>query len=84
MEMIEKISVTQKELPSGKCQVKFFIQDEVKPQYGYLLVHEPKTVGEIISEIQERMQKRKTLTSGINPFSLNQAKDDHNFYLFTA
>jgi hypothetical protein len=85
MEAIEKISVTQKELPSGNCQVKFFIEDERKPQYGYLLVNEPKPVGEIIAEIQERLEKRKMAMSGLNPFSVKHSvKDDHNFYLYSA
>lgn len=78
------ISITQKELPSGNCQVKFFIEDETKPMYGYLLTSDPKPVGEIIAEIQERMYRRKTLSSA-NPISLtNPVKEDHNFYLFSA
>ena len=84
MEAIDKISVTQKELPSGNCQVKFFIEDERKPQYGYLLVNEPKPVGEIIAEIQERLERRMA-TSGLNPFSvMHQQKEDNNFYLYSA
>lgn len=85
METINNISVTQKELPSGNCQVKFFIEDERRPQYGYLLVNEPKPVGEIIAEIQERLEKRRMAFSGLNPFSLkNPIKDDHDFLLFSA
>jgi len=85
MEAIDKISVTQKELPSGSCQVKFFIEDERKPQYGYLLVNEPKPIGEIIAEIQERLEKRRMVTSGLNPFSvMNKQKEDNNFFLYSA
>ncbi|MCL6259048.1 hypothetical protein M3O96_08120 [Aquiflexum sp. TKW24L] len=85
MEAIDKISVTQKELPSGNCQVKFFIEDERKPQYGYLLVNEPKPVGEIIAEIQERLERRRIATSGLNPFSvMHPQKEDNNFYLYSA
>ena len=85
MEAMEKISVTQKELPSGNCQVKFFIEDEQKPQYGYLLVNEPKPVGEIITEIQERLERRRMATSGLNPFSVkNSVREDNNFYLYSA
>lgn len=85
METINNISVTQKELPSGNCQVKFFIEDERRPQYGYLLVSEPKPVGEIIAEIQERLEKRRMAFSGLNPFSLkNTVKEDHDFLLFSA
>jgi hypothetical protein len=81
MEDITKISLTQKTLPSGNCQVKFFIEDEQKPQYGYLLVNEPKSVGEILEEIKSRMEQRRMS----NPFSVKQPlKDDHNFYLYSA
>jgi hypothetical protein len=65
--------------------VKFFIEDERKPQYGYLLVNEPKPVGEIIAEIQERLERRRMATSGLNPFSvMHQQKEDNNFYLYSA
>lgn len=85
MKDLNKISVEQKELPSGNIQVKFFIEDEVRPMYGYLLTNEPKPVGEIILEIQERMLQRRMSMSGINPFSLkNPVKEDHNFYLYSA
>lgn len=85
MEKLTKISVTSKELPSGNCQVKFIVEDEAKPQYGYLLVNEPKPVGEIIEEIRQRMEKRRMAHSGLNPFSVkNPVKDDHNFYLYSA
>lgn len=85
MEKQMKISITQKALPSGNCQVKFFIEDEKRPQYGYLLTNEPKPIGEIIAEIQERMQQRRSAMTGINSFSLkNPNKDDHNFYLYSA
>lgn len=85
MEDQTKISVTSKQLPSGNCQVKFFIEDEKRPQYGYLLVNEPKPVGEIIAEIKERMEQRRMAMSGLNPFSVKTpVKDDHNFYLYSA
>lgn len=85
MNELNKISVEQKELPSGNVQVKFFIEDERRPMYGYLLTNEPKPVGEIISEIQERMLQRRMAMSGLNPFSLkNPVKEDHNFYLYSA
>jgi hypothetical protein len=85
METINNIRVTQKELPSGNCQVKFFIEDERRPKYGYLLTNEPKPVGEIIAEIQERLEKRRMAFSGLNPFSLkNTVREDHDFLLFSA
>ncbi|WP_194774535.1 hypothetical protein [Pararhodonellum marinum] len=85
MEKEINIRLSAKQLPSGNCQVKFFVEDEQRPQYGYLLVQEPKTVGEIISEIRERMEKRMHAYHGLNPFSVKTPlKDDHNFYLYTA
>lgn len=81
MEDITKISFIQKTLPSGNCQVKFFIEDEQKPQYGYLLVNEAKSIGEILEEIKSRMEQRRM----VNPFSVKQSlKDDYNFYLYSA
>ncbi len=85
MENQEKISITTKTLASGNCQVKFFIEDEKKPQYGYLLVSEPKPVGEIINEIKQRMERRKSSALNMNPFfPIPPAPEDHNFYLFSA
>jgi hypothetical protein len=85
METQEKISITTKTLASGNCQVKFFIEDEAKPQYGYLLVNEPKPVGEIIEEIKNRMERRKQTSLNLNPFfPIPSKSEDHNFYLFSA
>lgn len=85
MENQEKISITTKTLASGNRQVKFFIEDEVKPQYGYLLVTEPKPVGEIIEEIKQRMERRKSTAMNLNPFfPVPAVQEDHNFYLFSA
>jgi len=85
MENQEKISITSKILASGNRQVKFFIEDDVKPQYGYLLVTEPKPIGEIIEEIKLRMERRKSASMNMNPFfPVKPAQDDHNFYLFSA
>lgn len=85
MENQDKISITSKTLASGNRQVKFFIEDENKPQYGYLLMTEPKSVGEIIEEIKLRMEKRKSASLNMNPFfPLQPSQEDHNFYLFSA
>ncbi|PZX55714.1 hypothetical protein [Algoriphagus chordae] len=85
MENQEKISITTKTLASGNCQVKFFIEDEAKPQYGYLLVNGPKPVGEIIDEIKERMERRRSTALNMNPFFPAAASpEDHNFYLYSA
>jgi hypothetical protein len=69
MENTEKISITTKTLASGNCQVKFFVADEKKPQYGYLLVTE----------------KRRMDTMNLNPFfPLSPTSEDHTFYLYSA
>lgn len=85
MEIAEKISITTKTLASGNCQVKFFIKDETKPQYGYLLVTEPKQVGEIIDEIKDRIERRRISVLNMSSFSKESPLcEDHNFYLFSA
>jgi hypothetical protein len=85
METKDKIQLVQKQLPSGNHQVKFFIHDEKKPEYGYLLIQEPKPVGEILDEICQRLEKRRNSFMGTNPYSLtSNAPTDHDFYLFSA
>lgn len=85
MESTEKISITTKTLSSGNCQVKFFIEDEKMPQYGYLLVNEPKSVGDIIDEIKNRLERRREEMMNLNPFfPLPPVEEDHKFYLFSA
>ncbi|MFC3414259.1 hypothetical protein [Algoriphagus hitonicola] len=85
MKTTEKINITTKNLASGNCQVKFFVEDEQKPQYGYLLISEPKPVGEIILEIQNRLAQRQAAKQNINPlFPIEPVSEDHNFYLFSA
>jgi hypothetical protein len=85
METIEKISITSKTLASGNCQVKFFVEDERQPRYGYLLMTEPKPVGDIINEIKNRLEKRRMEEMNLNPFfPLSPTSDDPNFYLFSA
>lgn len=85
MHLKEKINITQKELPSGKCQVKFVIEDEQLPLYGYLLTNEPKPVGEIIEEITQRMLNRITQLEHNQHYSISKpVKDDHQFYLYSA
>ena len=85
MESGEKISITTKTLASGNCQVKFFVEDEVRPQYGYLLVTEPKPVGDIIDEIKNRLERRRCEMMNLNPFfPIPPAEEDHKFYLFSA
>ncbi|RIW15107.1 hypothetical protein D0X99_11720 [Algoriphagus lacus] len=85
METAEKISITTKTLASGNCQVKFFVEDEHQPQYGYLLVTEPKPVGDIIEEIKNRLERRRLEAMNLNPFfPLPPSLEDHHFYLYSA
>lgn len=79
------IRITTKALSSGNCQVKFFIEDAKNPQYGYLLLHETKPVGDILEEIKVRLASRREALLNANPFlSIAPSQDDHHFYLFTA
>lgn len=85
MENTLNISITSKTLASGNCQVKFFVEDEERPQYGYFLVTEPKAVGDIIEEIKNRLERRRVEEMNLNPFfPLSPTSDDPNFYLFSA
>lgn len=85
MESTDKISITTKTLASGNCQVKFFVEDEHQPQYGYLLVTEPKPVGDIIEEIKNRLERRRMETMNLNPFfPVLPTPEDHHFHLFSA
>ena len=85
MESTEKISITTKALSSGNCQVKFVIEDESRSQYGYLLINEPKPVGEIIDEIKNRLERRREELMNLDPFfPLPPVESDHKFYLFSA
>lgn len=85
MNAAENIRITTKTLSSGNCQVKFFIEDEKKPQYGYLLMHETKPLGEILDEILLRLARRRVEMQQANPFlSILPSEDDHKFYLFSA
>lgn len=85
MQNQENISITTKELASGNCQIKFFVENEEKPQYGYLLINEPKPIGDIIDEIKLRMKRRTDNAMNMNPFSPGKTeREDHNFYLYSA
>ncbi|GAA0880984.1 hypothetical protein GCM10009119_39540 [Algoriphagus jejuensis] len=85
MEQAEKISITTKTLASGNCQVKFFVEDQQKPQYGYLLVTEPKPVGDIIAEIKSRLEQRRMETRDLDPFfPVLPTSQELDFYLYSA
>ena len=85
MENKDNIRIVSKQLPSGNQQVKFFIEDEAHPRYGYLLVYGDKSVPEVIAEIKERMEMMEKSRMDLLRFSFKTPwRDDHNFYLYSA
>jgi hypothetical protein len=80
-----KIRITSKKLASGNQQVKFYIEDEKHPQYGYLLVTGTRSVGEVIEEIKGRIAQKRQAAYDLQRFNFNKNwRDDHNFYLYSA
>lgn len=85
MEKAPHIRIVSKQLPSGNQQVKFFIEDELHPKYGYLLISGLKNHAEVIAEIKERMSMMENSRMDLLRFSFKSHwKDDHNFYLYSA
>ena len=82
---MENIRIVSKQLPSGNQQVKFFIEDEIHPKYGYLLMPEEKNHAEVIAEIKERLELMEKSRMDLLRFSFKRTwQDDHNFYLYSA
>jgi hypothetical protein len=80
-----KIRITSKKLASGNHQVKFYIEDEKHPQYGYLLVTGSRSVGEVIEEIKNRIAQKRQAAYDLQRFNFSSNwRDDHNFYLYSA
>ncbi|EIM78104.1 hypothetical protein A3SI_04897 [Nitritalea halalkaliphila LW7] len=79
MEQHGIIRLEQRNLKSGKKQVKFYIDDARRPRYGYLLLDEPKPISAIIDEILKRSMRQR----GLHALSLH-AQDDHCFYMYSA
>jgi hypothetical protein len=51
-----KIRIYSKKLPSGKCQVKFYLTTQRgNPYYGYLLVESGRTVRNVVETILEKL-----------------------------
>lgn len=85
MESTHNIKIVSKRLPSGNHQVKFFIEDELHPRYGYLLVYGSKSVSEVIAEIRQRLELMEKSKMDLLRFSFKTPwRDDHNFYLYSA
>lgn len=83
-ETMIRIAMT-KTLSSGKSQVKFTVEEEDNAQYGYLLVSEPKPVGDILEEIKHRLEKRRAEMENINPFfPVLPMEREGDFLLFSA
>lgn len=75
---------TTKTLSSGNRQVKFVIEGDAD-QYGYLLLTEPKTVGDILEEIKGKLEKRRSELQNVDPFfPVLPFENDPNFLLFSA
>jgi len=52
-----KIRIYSKKLPSGKCQVKFYLTTtKGNPYYGYMLVESGKTVRHVVEAILEKLK----------------------------
>jgi hypothetical protein len=52
-----KIRIYSKKLPSGKCQVKFYLTTtKGNPYYGYILVESGKTVRHVVETILEKLK----------------------------
>ncbi|GAB2990711.1 hypothetical protein GCM10027284_04220 [Cyclobacterium sediminis] len=85
MRDLHNISFTTKKLMSGNLQVKFHIQNAMKPYYGYLLVNQALSDEEIMEEIKLRLNLREQSKMDLLKFTFkNQWKDDHQFYLYSA
>lgn len=85
MDKIPNIRIISKQLPSGNQQVKFFVEDELHPKYGYLLINGSKSYSEVIEEITRRMEMMENSRLDLLRFSFKSSwKDDHNFYLYSA
>ena len=82
---MENIRIISKQLPSGNQQVKFFIEDETHPKYGYLLISGSKSHTEVIEEIKERLELMEQSKMDLLRFSFKRTwRDDNNFYLYSA
>lgn len=85
MENAPKIRIISKQLASGNHQVKFFVEDQLHPRYGYLLVQGDRAVADVIQEIRDRIALVERSRMDLHRFSFkNQWRDDHNFYLYSA
>lgn len=52
-----KIRIFSKKLPSGKCQVKFYLTTKRgNPYYGYMLVESGRTVRNVVETILEKLK----------------------------
>lgn len=82
----EKIRIFSKKLPSGKCQVKFYITThDGSPYYGYLLVEPGNTVRHVIEIILEKIKEMERPEEFYHKYLFNVGKRPYlapDFMLF--
>ncbi len=85
---IYKLKLSTKKLNSGKCQVKFYASvKERKDLYGYVLVDSDKTLKDVVSRIQDKLNVIRSSREfqHIHLYSIGKSvQDDMNFIIFDA
>lgn len=57
--LTSRLKIQSKKLASGKCQVKFVLKHDDKPElYGYLLSDSSDTLREVIKRIQNGLEQK--------------------------
>jgi len=81
-----RIRIFSKKLPSGKCQVKFYLKSEEKiPYYGYVLVDSGRKVRDVIELIYTHLKSINHLDSYFHKHLYNlqrKPEKDPVFMLF--
>lgn len=59
-ERLGQLRIESKKLSSGKCQIKFYLLREHKPElYGYTLAESKETVREVVLRIRKRLLRMR-------------------------
>ncbi|MDN4165355.1 hypothetical protein QWY31_07570 [Cytophagales bacterium LB-30] len=59
-ERLGQLRIQSKKLSSGKCQIKFYLLREHKPElYGYTLAEANETVREVVIRIRKRLLRMR-------------------------
>ena len=81
-----QVKIKTKRLKSGKCQVKFAVEDFAEEDYyGYMLVEADSTLKEVVHEIKARISKIGDLGTYYQRhlFSIQQGRmSDDGFMIF--